>query len=305
MLRLLKHFPPSLPPVAVLLEPPLLTALRVASPRKVLEPLVEHEELLPMPSDGLWPSPEEAGRLAESLLVRLGQPKRLSLILGDPFFRMQVLTLEDFPRQEAERHQVILWHIRKVLNLPLDAVRLRYEVLQKTPGAVTLWLTLCPEEGARDLEQAFSARGCHLGYVGASSVELYNLGRAKDVVAPEGSCLLINRTTGYLSFLFTDNGRPVFFRCKETRGMEGDEADVSRLQQEIRLTLAYHHEKINSAKLSRIVVRKCPDGVALPVEEVVEEGTLVQDWKSVLPALPGGQPHDPERLPLYGLWEGK
>lgn len=305
MLRLLKHFRPALPPVAVLLEPPLLAALRVASARKAAEPLVEHEEILPVPSDGLWPAPEEAKRLAESLMVRLGQPKRLSLVLGDPFFRMQVLTLEDFPRQESERQQVILWHIRKVLNVPLDALRLRYEVLHKTPGAVTLWLTLCPEEGARDLEQAFAALGCHLGYLGASSVELFNLGRAKDVVPPEGACLLINRTAAYLSFLFTDEGRPVFFRCKETRGLEGDEADSSRLQQEIRLTLAYHHEKINSAKLSKIVVRKCPDGAPLPLEEIAEEGTLIQDWKAVLPPLPGGRLHDCERLPLFGLWEGK
>jgi hypothetical protein len=303
MLHLLGKFKPSLPPVAVLLEPPQLSAMRVTSARKCSEILVEHEEPVPLLEDGFWPSADQAKKLASDLLIRLGQPKRLSIILGDPFFRMQVLTVEEFPRQEKERQQVILWHVRKVLNAPVDALRLRYEVLKKNPGAVTLWVTLCPEDPARVLEEAFSSLGCQVGYMGAASVELFNLGLAKDVVPSEGACLLINRTPAYLSFLFTEDGRPSFFRCKETRGMEDEGAEPDRVQQELRLTLAYHHEKISSTRLARIVVRRYPEGVPLPLGEVVEDGTQVVDWASVLPPLPGGRERGSERLPLFGLLE--
>jgi hypothetical protein len=303
MIHMLKNFKPALPPVAVLLEPPLLSALRVASVGKYWEILVEHEEAVPILEDGFWPNSDQVTKLASDLLVRLGQPKRLSIVLGDPFFRMQVLTLEEFPRQEKERHQVILWHVRKVLNAPIDSMRLRYEVLRKNPGAVTLWLTLCPEEPARLMEEAFASLGCQVGYLGAASVELFNLGLAKDVVPAEGTCLLINRTPAYLSFLFTENGRPSFFRCKETRVLDEEGAEAERMQQELRLTLAYHREKISSARLSRIVVRRCPEGVALPLEEVVEDETQIVDWASVLPPLPGGRQRGTERLPLFGLME--
>ena len=53
------------------------------------------------------------------------------------------MTLTDYPRREEERSQIILWHLRKTLNVPVESLRLRYEVLQKTAGSVTLWLTLC------------------------------------------------------------------------------------------------------------------------------------------------------------------
>jgi hypothetical protein len=303
MIELLRRFKPSFPAVAVLLEPPTLVALRVADKRGDNTPLVQHEEPMALSSEQYLPPREEFERLAESVLARLGNPRRLSVVLGDPFFRSQILTLTDFPRKDDERQQVILWHLRKTLNLPIDGVRLRYEVLQKTPGSVVLWLTLCPEESVKALEEAFAAKGCEIGHVGASSVELFNLALAKDVMPRDGSCLLINRTPSYLSFLFCENGRPVFFRSKET--MDGDEAGGSaRIAQELRLTLAYHREKLGRGKLQKIIVRRYPQGVVLPLEEVVDEETRVEELSDVLQPLPNDRRREPEWLPLFGLWEG-
>ncbi len=303
MIRLLKNFKPSLPPVAVLMEPPQLLALRVASAKRDLTALVRHEEALTEYGEQYLPSAAVLDGLTSSLLTRLGEPRRLSVVLGDPFFRTQVLTVADLPRSEQERHQVILWHLRKTLNYPIDGVRLRYEVLEKSPGAVTLWLTLCAEESVKALEAAFAARGCQVGYVGSASVELFNLALAKGLLPREGSCLIINRTPAYISFLFTDGGRPVFFRSKEMVE-EADDDTLSRVAQELRLTLAYHREKLGRGRLQKILLRRYPAAVALPLEEVVEEDVAVEDMATVLPSLPVNQQRGAEWLPLYGLLEG-
>lgn len=304
MMRLLKNFKPSLPPVAVLMEPPQLLGLRVASARRDLTALVRHEEPLAEHGEQYLPSSAVMDGLAESLLTRLGEPRRISLVLGDPFFRTQVLTLAELPRSEQERQQVILWHLRKTLNYPIDGVRLRYEVLERAPGATTLWLTLCAEDSVRALEEAFSARGCQVGYVGSASVELFNLALAKGLLPREGSCLIINRTPAYLSFLFTDAGRPVFFRSKEMTQEDTAEDSLSRVAQELRLTLAYHREKLGRGRLQKILIRRYPAGVSLPLEEVVEEDVAAEDLAAALPALPGNQQRGAEWLPLYGLLEG-
>jgi hypothetical protein len=303
--RLLQRIKPSLPPVALLLEPPGLFAIRVASAGRDMTPLVRHEEQLPTGEGMLLPEPERLRPLVEGVLTRLGGPKRISLILGDPFFRSQVLTIDDFPRREQERQQVILWHLRKTLNAPLDTVRLRYEVLQRTPGAVTLWLTLCQEEPVTALEGAFAAAGCDVGYVGASTIELYNLARAKDVLPGSGSGLLINRTPSSLSFLFTEAGAPEFFRFKDVgAGTESAEDETARVAQELRLTLAYHREKLGRARLDKVVVRRYPSSVILPLEQVLEEETRVEEISDVLPPLPDQKPRGAEWLPLFGLMEG-
>jgi hypothetical protein len=299
----MRYFKPSLPPVAVLLEPPRLMAVRVASASKDPSPLVKHEEPLPH-GDGSYLSSGAApeGSVA-SLLTRLGEPRKISLVVGDPFFRSQVITLPEFPRKEEERQQLLLWHLRKSLNLPIDGTRLRYEVLGRNGAEVTLWLTLCGEEWVRDLESQFEKHGCEVGHVGVSSVELYNLALAKNRIPGEGACLLINRVPGYLSLLFVQGGNPLFFRSRETL-LDGEEDGAHRIAQDLRLTLAYHKEKLGGQRIEKVLLRRYPEGLSLPLEEVLEEGTPVENLEEGMALLPNGQRRGAEWLPLYGLMEG-
>ncbi len=296
MISFLTKFRPTLPPVAVLVESPSILALRVAKPRRDLQALVKHEEAMADVVDALGFS--GSSRLADALLTRLGRPKRISLVLGDSFFRMQIMTLTDFPRREEERSQIILWHLRKTLNVPVETLRLRYEVLQKTAGSVTLWLTLCQEDALVAVEKAFSEVGCEVGYVGAASAELHNYALASGLLPEEGPALLLNRTPSYLSFLFTEGGQPVFFRCKETAA---DELGEGRIEQELRLTLAYHREKLGFGRLRKILVRLHPESLSLPLEGVVEEDVPVETLGA---GTSDAQPWGGAWLPLVALLEG-
>ena len=301
MMNLLQRFRPSLPPVAMLMEAPSVLALRVAKPGKDLQALVKHEDSMAVLVDSLAPGEGGAAKLADAVLTRLGRPKRLSLVLGDSFFRMQILTLNDFPRREDERQQVILWHLRKTMSVPVETLRLRYEILHKESDAVTLWLSLCQEEAVVALEKAFAACGCEVGHIGASTAELHNLALSRGLLPDEGSALLLNRTTGYLSFLFTEGGRPVFFRCKETPPDDAGEGAEARIEQELRLTLAYYRDRHSGVALSKILTRCHPSGLALPLEGILEEGVPVMDL-----AVAAGldEAWSPDWLPLVSLLEG-
>jgi hypothetical protein len=301
MLKLLAdRFRPSLPPVAVLMEAPSVLALRVAKPGRDLQPLVMEED----PMASIVDSSGGAGQgehLANATLTRLGRPKRLCLVLGDPFFRLQMLVLPEFPRNEEERLQVIRWHLRKTLNIPVESLRLRYEVLKKEAAGVTLWVSACQEDAVVALEAAFAEQGCEIGYVGSSSVELHNLALARGLYPEEGAALLLNRSAGYLSFLFTEGGRPVFFRCKENPPDEESEMGEARLEQELRLTLAYHRDKLGGGRLAKVLLRSQTPHLPLPLAGILEEGIPVEDLAQ---AAGLGAPWTPAWLPLAGLLEG-
>ena len=143
MRGLLQYLKPTLPPVAVLMEPGAVFALRVGSAQRDPTPLVRHEESFESPDGHYLPGPEAMEVLSASLMTQLGSPKRISCIIGDPLFKTQVLTLSDFPRSEQERRKVILWHIRKFLNYPIDSVRMDYAIIGRVPGSVKLLVTLC------------------------------------------------------------------------------------------------------------------------------------------------------------------
>lgn len=302
MQPLTTYFRPAIPPVAVLLEPPYLMALRVAKASKDPSPLVSHEEALPLDGGSYLAGGAVPEAAVGSLLTRMGAPRKISLVVGDPFFRSQVMALPEFPRKEEERQQIILWHLRKTLNLPMEGIRLRYEILGRAGSEVTLWLTLCSEEWIRALESAFEKNGCEVGHVGVASVELLNLAAAKGRIPAEGACLLINRVPGYISLLFTEGGRPIFFRSRETL-FEGEEDGFQRVAQDLRLTLAYHREKLGGRRLERVLVRRHPEGLVLPLDDVLEEGIPVEDLEEGMVPLPNGQRRGPQWLPLYGLME--
>ncbi len=304
LLQELMRFRPAMPPVAALLEPPRLVGLRVAKARKDPTPLVVHEEPLP-PGEGAYlPSGEALERPVASLLAHLGQPREIAVVAGDPFFRVQVLRLPEFPRDEEERTQVLLWQLRKILNAPLDRVRLRYEVLERSAGGAVVLAAVCAEEEAAALEAAFEREGCRVGFLGPSTFALHALWEAGGRFGDE-PVLLLNHPEGYLSFLFVERGRPVFFRCKDLAAFESPETDGGgRTAQELRLTLAYYREKLGGPQSPLILLRGTSAGRAFPFEGAVEDGASLRTLAEVLPPLPSGGSRDETALPLFGVLEG-
>lgn len=300
MRGLLERMPPTFPEVALLVEPPRALGLRVVKGRAGTEPVAWFDEPLPTDGEGI-----DAGTLAERATVSLGMPPRLALVLDDALSRSQVLTLADFPGREEERQQVLRWHLRKVLNLTLDDVRLRYQILQRQGRSVTLWLSMGPEGLLASLEAAFLERGTHVGFIGTTVPELYNRALSRGALPEEGTCLLVNRTPRALSFLFAEGGVPRFFRCKEIAAweLEGGE-DEERLAQEVRLTLAYQRERLGGAPLRTVFVRQAGAGLSLPLEEDLAEGATILQLAREVPAPAGFGDRAERAMPLLGVLEG-
>jgi len=302
MKSLIERLPASFPEVALLLEPPSAIGIRAAHGRGGAQVVARTEEPLEWNSAEELP-PDRLRGLADRVYTALGAPPRLSVVLGDPLLKMQVLSLTDFPNGEEERLQVIRWHIRKVLNFNLDDQRVRYQVLGRSTGAVALWLTLCSERLVQGIEDAFAAVGCHVGFVGASTPELFNLAARRGALPADGSVLLLSRTARALSFLFAEDGTPRFYRCKELRGEDQGEGESHHIAQEIRLTLAYHRDRIGGAPLSAVLVRRTTPGLVLPLEDEIGEGVVVRGLAEALAAPSGGAEYPLAALPLFGLLE--
>ncbi len=304
MKSLLTHLKPSFPPAAVMMESSTLFALRIGGKKGEALPIFRHQEPLGEGFDGPLPEAAVLKSLVESLLTRMGAPRRLSLLLGDPFFTIKVLTLTDFPRSDEERKRVILWHLRKNLGESGEELRLSYQLLKKTPRGVSLLVTTIPRKTILEIEEVFAAGNCRIGYVAPVSAALYNFVIAVKGLGEEGSALLLNRTPEYVSFLFVDKGTPLFFRCKTLHGDDRGEDAVHRISRELRLTLKYYEEKLGGEPLGKILVRRWPEGVDLPVKEVAGEETLVKKLEDMFGELAGGERRGADYLPLFAITEG-
>jgi hypothetical protein len=164
---------------------------------------------------------------------------------------------------------------------------------------------VCPEAEASALEAVFAAKGCHVGFIGSPTMALYNLASAHGLLPAGADVLILNRTPRYVSFLFVEDGAPLFFRCRDLDGTEGGSPSDDRLAQELRLTLAYYREKLGGTRLSKILLRQWPQSGLSTVASLLDEDILpVEDLEAALGALPSGQPRGSMALPLFGLVEG-
>lgn len=297
-------FNPTLPYAACMLESSMMFALRVAASKKDPTPLIRHQEPLAWKSSEVPADREAFAATVDLLLTRLGSPKRLSVVMGDTFFTIQVLTLDNFPRGEAERKKVIFWQLRKLLDGPAENFTFSYTKLRSTASGTTLLVVVCKRALIDTIEESFAGKGCRVGYVAPVSIVLHNLAIAGDFMGEKGSSLLINRAPGYVSFLFSEEGVPVYHRCKELPP-GGNEEEVSRIEMEMRLTLAYYNQKLRGSALERILIRKWPEGEVLPMDETITGEIQCERIGELMAELPGGEVRGDDFLPLFALMERK
>lgn len=305
MNMLMNFFPLQMPRASALIAPPYAGGFRLANSRKKPPVLARTQHTLSGNDGGALPDGEELERLAESIVSGLGNPSRLALVLSDAFFKMQILTLTEFPAKESERLQVLKWHVRKSLNYSLEDTRLRYSILEKRSGSVTIWLTLASETALNALEKAFKAVGSSVGHIGAVTPELFNLAVSRGGIRDGGAYLILNRSGGSTSFLFTNGRRPVYYRQKEISHPSDDKASGQRLSREVRLTMAYYQERLGGAPLAGLFYRSWPSGLELPMDEfdsglnAVSLDELAANSEDARRALLD----DPALLPLFGVVE--
>lgn len=298
-------FNPTLPRTACLLESSKIFALRVAASKKDPTPLMRHSEDSPWAGAEPPFNREVLDTAVDLLLTRLGSPKRISVVLGDPFFTIQVLTLGNFPRGEAEREKVIFWQLRKLLDGPGEEFAFSYTKLRNTTAGTTLLVVACRKALVHMIEESFAKGGCRVGYVAPVSMVLHNLAASGDFMGEKGDALLINRAPGYVSFLFSEEGIPVYFRSKELPLNEDEEEKARRIELAMRLTLAYYEQKLRGPALGRILIRKWPEGSLLPVDETIVGEARIERIGELMAELPGGVERGDDFLPLFALMEGR
>ncbi|HNQ77584.1 MAG TPA: hypothetical protein PK747_01425 [Acidobacteriota bacterium] len=279
MKNILEYLPPAVPSASFLLEDGILSGVRTEKKKASFRFVSKISETAFEVSSEEWPQREEMAPAVERALLSLGNPDRAAFLLPDVVFRMQVLELENFPKSEEEKEKILLWQARRNLGHPVQDLRIRQHLLEKDGDFTRLWAAAAPRELLAGIEKLFSDRGCHLGFISSPVMVLHPLLEKKGIMKSDGLELLLNMTSKSITFLFTRDGLPVFFRTKELRS--GDET-ADRFAQEIRLTLAFQREKLGNEGLKRVCHRVAGDDMFFPAEDF-DEGTEVVSLNDISP----------------------
>jgi len=234
------------------------------------------------------------------LRMETGKWEKVSLLLPDSWFRINIVELPTVPEREADAMEVVRWSLKRTLPIPPEQLRVAYSVLSRTAdgGAKVLVLSAL-EATLTAIERLFTAAGFEVVLIEPVGLNIWNAITVREGADGAGDRLFIYlRDTDFTTAVFR-GGQPLFIR---SRNLSGDRT----VEQEIRLSANYLRDSLSVETFSRCYVageRGADVHATLTDEFQTQVRTVdVRDYAEDVPST--GHGYDAELTACTGVFTG-
>lgn len=189
-------------------------------------------------------TPELANEAALSealrrLRMESGKWERVSLLLPDSWFRINILDVPAMPQKGAEALEVVRWSLKRTLPIPPDELRIAHEVLATAPdGTTKVFVLSALDKTLASLERVFSAAGFEVVLIEPVGLNIWNAITVREAATTKDRLFLYVRDTDFTTAVFRGQ-QPLFIR---SRNLSGERT----LAQEIRLSASYLRDTLQA-----------------------------------------------------------
>jgi len=167
-----------------------------------------------------------------------GKWERVSLLLPDSWFRMNILEVPTMPEKPAEALEVVRWSLKRTLPIAPEELRIAREILQTTPNGVKVLAISAREKTLDSVERAFTTAGFDIVMIEPVGLNIWNAITAREAETTGDRLFLSIRERDFTTAVFRGN-QPVFLRSRNL-------STERPLLQEIRLSASYLREALRS-----------------------------------------------------------
>ena len=249
-------------------------------------------------------SPQVANEaaLAETLRrlrMETGKWEKVSVLLPDSWFRINIIDLPSLPEREADATEVVRWSLKRTLPIPPEQLRIAFNVLSRADGTAKVLVLSAMEATLAALERVFTAAGFEIVLVEPVGLNIWNAITVREGADGAGDRLFIYlRDTDFTTAVFR-GGQPLFIR---SRNLSGDRT----VEQEIRLSANYLRDSLSVETFSRCYVageRGADVHATLADEFGTQVRTVeVRDYAEDVPST--GHGYDAELTACTGVFTG-
>jgi type IV pilus assembly protein PilM len=240
----------SFPPDVVILDSDSLVHARVGRGRKEMQIL--QAKRYPLRDDVFSPgvvTPDlrDAAPLAETIRrvkLETGRWDKVSLLLPDSWFRMNIIELQALPERASEAAEVIRWSLRRTMPVDPSELRLSYEVLSRTPPRILAVSAI--EATITAIEKLFEAAGIEVILIEPAGLNVWNAITAREPATTRDRLFFYIREHDFTTAVFR-GAQPLFIR---SRNLNGERT----LQQEIRLSATYLRDTFQTTSVEKCYV---------------------------------------------------
>jgi hypothetical protein len=240
----------SFPPDVVVLDSDSLIHARVGRGRKDMQILQAksyalHDDVF---APGVvTPQLQNEAVFAEVLRrmkLETGRWDKVSILLPDAWFRINIIELQALPERATEAAEVIRWSLRRTMPIDPSALRLSYEVLSRTPPRILAVSAVDVTIAA--IERLFEAAGIEVILVEPVGLNIWNAIAAHEPVTTRDRIFFYIREHDFTTALFRGT-QPLFIRSRYLNGER-------TLQQEIKISATYLRDTLQTTSVENCYV---------------------------------------------------
>ena len=176
-----------------------------------------------------------------------GRWDKVSVLLPDAWFRINIVDLPSLPERDADATEVVRWSLKRTLPIPPEQLRVAYSVLSRSAGGAKVLVLSALEATLAALERIFAAAGFEVVLIEPVGLNIWNAITVREGAEGTGDRLFFYlRDTDFTTAVFR-GGQPLFIR---SRNLSGERT----VEQEIRLSASYLRDALNVDSFSRCYV---------------------------------------------------
>ena len=172
--------------------------------------------------------------LAEALRrlrMETGKWERVSLLMPDSWFRMNIVDLPTLPTGNGDALDVVRWSLKRTLPIPPEQLRVNYSVLSRTGEGAKVLVLSALDATLAAIERVFAAAGFDVVLVEPLGLNIWNAIAVREAETAGDRLFVYVRDDEFTTAVFRGS-QPLFLR---SRNLSRDRT----LEQELRLSASY------------------------------------------------------------------
>jgi type IV pilus assembly protein PilM len=178
------------------------------------------------------------------LRLETGRWDKVSVLLPDAWFRINIIDLQAVPERASETAEVIRWSLRRTMPIDPSLLRMSYEVLSRTPPRV-LAITAV-EATIAAIEKLFEAAGIEVILIEPAGLNIWNAITDREAATTRDRIFFYVRERDFTTAVFR-GPQPLFIR---SRNLDGERT----IQQEIKLSATYLRDSLQTTSIENCYV---------------------------------------------------
>lgn len=189
---------------------------------------------------------EGIAEVLRRLRMETGKWDRVSILLPDAWFRMNILEVPSLPDNQAEALEVLRWSLKRTLPIAPEELRIAKEVLGPVTNGVKVLAISAREKTLAAIERVFANAGFDVVLIEPVGLNIWNAITIREATTTADRLFLFIREQDFTTAVFRGN-QPMFLR---SRNLSAERT----LSQEIRLSASYLRDTLSSEKFENCYI---------------------------------------------------